>query len=449
MTYTTRRIIFYTFAVLFLIAAPALILFTEGFRFNLQTGRLERLGVLVIKSKPEEATITLSNKISEEKTPASIKLPADDYPITVSKEGYSSWTKLLPVRSRYTTFIEDVLLFKNTEPKQIINDSIIGSAFSSDLRYILTANKNNEIAIYDIACNSNTVLEKIENAKEITKLSFSPDNSSATINYTTTLGLKILHSWALGSGEPTLSSANISNLGFDELVLAKTSGTFSGVKNNFLYTLNIFTNRLDKITKSKSPFYFRGTNVWSIDNETSLPFVLYSQPGNLNNEPQAILSLPQDKYSFGEIESPYLLLQAKNSKRIFLIDPQEPTTPVLDIQGTRSAFRHNRDGELELLSWDDFEIWRGNAARNTTELLWRQSNPLLGVAWHPLGEYIFFATKNEIYALELDNRDTKNITTLFSQENVSITDFAIDPTGKKIYFSVAGESGAGVYEREL
>jgi len=147
MTYTTRRIIFYTFAVLFLIAAPALILFTEGFRFNLQTGRLERLGVLVIKSKPEEATITLSNKISEEKTPASIKLPADDYPITVSKEGYSSWTKLLPVRSRYTTFIEDVLLFKNTEPKQIINDSIIGSAFSSDLRYILTANKNNEIAI--------------------------------------------------------------------------------------------------------------------------------------------------------------------------------------------------------------------------------------------------------------------------------------------------------------
>ena len=96
MTYTTRRIIFYTFAVLFLIAAPALILFTEGFRFNLQTGRLERLGVLVIKSKPEEATITLSNKISEEKTPASIKLPADDYPITVSKEGYTTDQTISP-----------------------------------------------------------------------------------------------------------------------------------------------------------------------------------------------------------------------------------------------------------------------------------------------------------------------------------------------------------------
>ena len=123
MTLIYRRITYSIFIIIFLIAAPTVILYTQGYRFNFEKGRIQKTGILVISSVPRRADIFLNGKKIENKTtPARLEniLPAD-YEIKLAKNGYHDWNKRLTVLENSSTFAEKILLWKNSLPNNIIN----------------------------------------------------------------------------------------------------------------------------------------------------------------------------------------------------------------------------------------------------------------------------------------------------------------------------------------
>ncbi len=120
MPYRTRIGILIGFIVLFLITAPLVVLYTAGYRWNAKKMRPEKVGIIFLRSRPADADIYLDGRIRKETTPARLRdLLPTSYQVKVSKEGYTSWAKILPVESARTTFAEGIILWKNAEPELV------------------------------------------------------------------------------------------------------------------------------------------------------------------------------------------------------------------------------------------------------------------------------------------------------------------------------------------
>jgi hypothetical protein len=120
MAYKTRIWILVGAVILFLIVTPVVVLYTAGYRFNAKKHRVEKVGIIFVRSQPSGADIYLNGKKLSDTTPARIRnLLPGDYDVMIGKKNYSSWEKTLPVLSELTTFAEGVDLFKNSAPEEI------------------------------------------------------------------------------------------------------------------------------------------------------------------------------------------------------------------------------------------------------------------------------------------------------------------------------------------
>src|SRR3989338_10241367 len=115
-----RLIIMISLFLIFFILAPALILYTAGYRYNWEEGRFDGTGVISIDVKPEDAVIELNNTIIKKKIP--IWLPnraPGTYHLKISQVGYKTWEKDITVESNRTTFIKNISLLKVGKPELI------------------------------------------------------------------------------------------------------------------------------------------------------------------------------------------------------------------------------------------------------------------------------------------------------------------------------------------
>jgi len=133
MTYRTRIGILIGFIVLFLITTPVVVLYTAGYRWNEKKIRLEKVGIIFLRSRPSGAEIFLDGVLRSEHTPARLRnLLPSDYAVKVTKKGYSVWQKTLPVSSALTTFAENIVLWKTDAPEALAAASA-GSLNQSEL----------------------------------------------------------------------------------------------------------------------------------------------------------------------------------------------------------------------------------------------------------------------------------------------------------------------------
>ncbi len=129
MSLRIRKAFFWLYITLFLIAAPTVVLYTMGFRLDLTTRSLVQTGALSLSTVPRGATVSLDHNVFSDTTPAIVKrtLPGT-YHLSFKKEGYQTWERDIEVRSRQTTYVEDVVLFLATEPKLLRSIDLVASA---------------------------------------------------------------------------------------------------------------------------------------------------------------------------------------------------------------------------------------------------------------------------------------------------------------------------------
>jgi hypothetical protein len=381
MTLRFRRITYIIFIIIFLVVTPAIILYAAGYRYNFQKHRLQKTGILILKSRPEGARIYLSGDLQKSNTPAHLaNLVPEDYLIKIEKEGFYPWQKTLPVRSRTTTFAENVTLFKKNLPTDLTDGDIPLSVLSPDrekIVYLLENETNKEVWLLNLKDNKKNLLYGTSSGDSLSRSSLEWSHN----------GQKIL--------------------------ITITDKSFKAKYIVFDYRTQAATTY-----KDLNEFYFEFSGVAK---KNELGFTALEDfsflPGSSN------------------------LLAVLNKKiqdlKIWNIDSGDL---IFETEADSAAWSKNGD---KILYTKNFEVWFYNLSSEQEILITRYSKEIKKIGWIN-DNYILALLDNTLKAIELDERDQRNVTDLLELEDIK--DFDIDPAGQKIYFIGSLGSKKGVFE---
>ena len=235
MTIKTRKILFYSACLIFIIAGAIAVFYSSGWRFDPETMVINKLGALFFEIKPNDASISI-DKANFKFDPGFLRsgtfianLFPKKYIVRINKEGYQEWIKELEVRPSLITQTPPIILLPEKisfgEPfaKKISDfwlgpeyfivlknnklefnsQTIIGNAvskWSADGKMVITASENEYFAI-DLAAPKNSIhlnlmfenLQKksAKDSSRIREINFSPADKNQYI-ISTSRGLYLM-----------------------------------------------------------------------------------------------------------------------------------------------------------------------------------------------------------------------------------------------------------------
>lgn len=441
MTLKVRRMLSLVFILLFLIISPAIVLYAAGFRLSKDSLAIQRTGMFIIDSKPRGAKIFLNNKIQKDfigslfnkdsliTTPAKIKnLLPGEYELSLKLNGYWGWQKKLTVNPGASTFIEDIYLFKNDLPIQIMPAKIKLMSLSPNKNKILVLSAG-QASFLNLADEAKKLINNYRLKGD--NLAWSPDSQKIVIdNY--------LYDLSDLSSETDLSKfkAGLFNYkwGDNYLFFQDKSAIYRLSNKNFLEKIinNIQFN--DYLIKEGYLYLISQAKL-----ATSLKVIDLASKKFVKN-----INLPASAgYSFINPEHALLNLYDNNQEILYLIDPAaayySPLTEI--INNLKTTFWTN---DNNLLYTNDFEIWLFNLATKNRTLITRISKIINGAIMHPSKNYIIYSTSQTINAIELDERQKRNSTELVKSDSINST--VLNPEGNIIYFSGKIGHSEGLYK---
>jgi hypothetical protein len=445
MKYKHRITLLFTFIIFFLITAPAVVLYTAGYRLNFDTGQLVRTGLFYVTSIPKNASISINDETTES-TPGFVQnLIPRDYQVKLAKDGYHDWNKTLPIYSNETTFIEDITLFLNTKPSSLVQADIVKSAVSPDqviMAYLISTESWLELWTYNIETEEQLLLNRyIDSPNENITFSWSTDGERLLIEHEQTTNTSYLVIDKNGNSRIEMSEATEETVEHawwhpeDPLVVLFYSPT-----ETFQYRIStgqvteIYTGPTLATTDEG-----QAVLIQNVDNATSVF-------RSVNDHTTLLAYLPLGEYELLPASWPHLLLHEPDKERLILIDIQQDSQPIL-LDADASGATWATDGSGRLLYYNDFEVHIYDPTGHTDELLVRISEPTLSAAWHPEGNAVLACRSSGLYAIELDWRDQRNIYQL--SNGADLSSLLITKNGQTAYFVGKVDPDRGLFELEL
>ena len=301
MTLKTRKIIFYLLSLLFIIIGTIAIFYSNGWRLDLETMKINKLGALFFEITPSDAIITIDGA-NFEFSPDFMRsgtlianLFPKKYTAIVTKAGYQTWIKELEVQPSLVTLASPIILLPekinlnlpiNKEadsfwigPKYIavlsgnnslkINSkSVIGNEvfkWSSDGESVITISENNYYATSLTApsesVNLSLMFKKLQNKKitdssAITDIKFSPISKKQFLA-TTEKGIYMMDSEKFTLTVIYSGLTDYSELSNNEIIIAANGEVLayeliSGIKSSLI---NQKFGRIKNIKISPSGYY--------------------------------------------------------------------------------------------------------------------------------------------------------------------------------------------------
>ncbi|MFH2063048.1 MAG: PEGA domain-containing protein [bacterium] len=433
----------------FFVSAPMILLYASGYSYSLKKNRLEKSGILNVSSVPTGATVTLDGRPLRRVTPVSVgHLLPDQYPISVSKPGYMTWSKSLTVNSGKTTFIKEIVLVPESLPQLIAASSSAGvfDSTGSTAAFFVEDGDWLEMTGLNLAAGSSLPLGRLfaETYRDA-ELSLSPDGQLLLLS--------------LRQGDETLRrifTTAPAESGSQELTTGPISAEFASWANGGASLALVSGSRLE----------VRGGDgvVVQRELETEVTGLLYGRDAiwmttvSADGMPSLIRVRPSDLQPVGSpIPLPRTgLTPIGGNDRLLVLSGDEPDSGLLVDTDAEKSFRlpkadglswenQNRSGRL--LLWNEFEIHIVDAETGESRLVTRLGASITGCVWHPLGTMAIYATDREIMAVELDDRDRRNSFRLADFDSVGL--MAVDrPTSSLRFFGAVGNR-RGIYERPL
>ena len=409
-----RKIYLFLAILIFLSASTFFILLSLGYTYNFSKNRFEKTSVLYIKSYPRDSKIFLNDKESKYITPSEIThLKPNLYKIRVEKENYQTWEKTLLIKPRQTVFIEDISLFYNEPETEIIKEgNFQGLSISPDKQRLLFYDwDSRSINTFDLSGNQIINIETEINQPEYNL--WSANNQKIL--------LKIGEEYFISSvylNEDLLALNKYIKFSIHDLKWDKFNSDliyFLDLKNN-VYSFVISTREFQLININ---------NVWSYKPEKDKLFYVLNNEGKdglylfdfKKQSSKKLLALDKisNNYSFILPHKDYICLLDEDNDILYLIDPNLEDYLVKTIEEVRNAKLdlYNR----MLLMNNNLEIWFYDIAEKREILVNRFSQPIDDYFWHRNNNHVFYVINEKLYAIELDNRDKKNIYNLNSIYN--------------------------------
>ncbi|MCF6276636.1 MAG: PEGA domain-containing protein [Candidatus Magasanikbacteria bacterium] len=334
----------------FFIISPIVILYTTGYRYDFQTGQVSQTGVIGIDAEPKNAKVFLNNIEIKQDIPIRItNLTPDVYSIRIELEGYHIWEKDINVKSKKSTFVNNISLYKKSNPIPILNsfENIVNVDFSQDGKYALLTSKKEdiyEVKLFETNSKQISTITRTTN-EEIPETSWSPFGNSAfikTINDTNTT-IDIFS---------TAIPDNANSFIFETKYLDKNIQW----KNSTLPTIFIKENHKIKqlgLTGEKTITSNLNENNWFVDEKNNI-WIIDNTKKSLKRLGSRQNDIP---YKIGQFGNKIIDI---NSQRAILNNSQKTTIIKLDTQESETiktnSFIFDQQNN-KWISWSPLEIW--------------------------------------------------------------------------------------------
>ena len=406
MNSKNRTVLFFSFVALFFLAAPTLVLYSQGYRVNWPPVGGQKLvvktGGIFVKATPKQADVYINGNLAK-KTDFFFgsclveNLLPRNYEVAVKKDGYQSWQKTLPVQEKQVTEAKRIVLFPQTLTLSALAkniDSFFPSPDSSKIALKQNSSQGWELSIYDI---NNNVLSQLATEDDFSKsggqiqsLDWAKDSLS--------INLVILDG---GQKKYFIIGAQIAP-SKPESTLAPASDAPTGSLAFASSGLTQYYIGPDGIVFKKDP--------------------LESAPAKVSETP-----LPTDKdiayklwvfaqFVFAKAGADLYLYQPGSTQFVKIFNDLESDV-VLSPDAKKVAYASNS------------EIWTMYIREKTDqpkksagdkEFVARLSKKITGLSWFD-SDYVIFLTGNSIKTAEIDDRGSVNI--------ANLADIAGDQTG--------------------
>lgn len=449
----SRKFVFFLLVTTFALAAPVVLLFASGYRYNWHKHKIEKTGIVFVGTDPEGASVTVDGKPAKETTPVSIpNLLPEEYRVTAEKSGYLPWSKNLRVESGRTTFAKGVILLRDEVPYLLKGADISVSAFSDDgtaVAYLAADDEWSELSLYDARTRDTLLLARYAKDKyEDVSIKMSADGSFLLfegkvagksrrdiIVYPATVsgrGVNVAPDLGGTSGLSAVWSMNGSSM-----VAVGGTGAFS------VDTAQGTINPLPAGRSVRDAFY-AADYVWLIREGEETDLLERVRPDG-GSSAESYIALPRKGYDFVGGNGRYLIMTDGRAGGGLSVDTYSGGLRELPhATGLEWEFP-DRTGRL--LLWNDFEIFVLNPESPTTALITRIGTGIGNCAWHPESKYVIYSDRDGITAIEMDSRDRRNIYRLVRFDSVG--SMAMDREAGVLRFTGSIGNQKGIFERPL
>ncbi|MFZ2390500.1 MAG: PEGA domain-containing protein [Minisyncoccales bacterium] len=412
MTKRTRTVLFILMVLVFAVIAPGIIMYSQGYRFDVKKMRFLETGGIYIKTMPSDAIVTIDNDYKNRTSGFSKdvliqNLLPENHNIKIEKENYYSWEKTLEVKEKKVTEAKYIILFPDEMPFTSIDNDVKNFYPFPDNNKILLLTVSNELLSYDSEKKeTQKILSKTQTPYNISDISFSTTGKRALIK--TSTGLHYL----LNTETSTISliksmSSKTQNVVFD----SNNEGSFFYQSNNLIYRINADKQATPRLFKKDtvSAFAINGNDVYSFENGLLYKDnILLNTNETLSKEP---LEIKGKTYEMVAMENEIFLIENKITVYLFnketkIFDKKIEAKTELKYTPFYERILFAADNELWLLLLKEAETPFFVKAYSTV-FISRFSQNIGDIKWLN-GDYFVYTLNNKINISEIDNRDHIN-----------------------------------------
>jgi len=399
MTRRTRKILFFIFFVIFILVAPTLILYFQGYRFDFKKKSLTQIGGLFLKVIPKQVEIYIDDKLVKKtdwffgSTLIENLLPKK-YKIEIKKENFYPWEKTLEIKEKEVSEVKNIVLFPKNLDFQILTKNLKNFWISPDGMKIVLLEEENELGwalkLYDLEklVKSHLVTEKDISQKsevDFLDLEWAADSKEIYLN----VGMKEeerVFALNLEKIPPSLSEKKIP-LPSENII---ASQNFNG-NNYYLDNFGHLFKDGEKLTKN--PFSIKPETKYQLNIFSDYIFLREGEENRFSSSPFAVAREGENLYLF-------------NTEQGFF---EKFFEKINDI-------KISPDNE-KLVFFSDSEIWvlflkekwdQPTKKAGEKSLITRLSEKIGDVFWLN-SDYLIFTTQDKIKIAEIDDRDKINI----------------------------------------
>lgn len=468
MTKRMRKVLFFICTFSFLLAAPSILLYSQGYRLDLEQKRIVKTGAFYFKVVPKAAQIFVDGKLRKKTDfffgSAFIEnLLPQEYLVEVKKPEYQTWRKNLEIQEARVTEAKDIVLVPETAELDVLAKDIKAffpspSGQTIILKTIAQENENQgwRLKTFNPARKIESRLldesDLSKNGAALLNITWSPD--SGRIILETEIDKIITYFLLdLSKGEPFLKKIeleeNISDLFFhptypQKLLFTKTSEEPTTEEENQKEkkSLALFEKDLDKDTTvlilegSITYEIAQGQIFWISEDGFLQKSTLAGESQPLSQDPFSIKQ--EGDYSLKILNSQIFLQEDyslfffnQDTKKFEKIANNKIKSFILSPNTTKACFAN----EFEI--WVFFlqeELSPPQREARSKLFLTRFSQKIENIFWLD-DHYLIFTTGPEIKIIEIDDRDEIQIWNLATLENPEIYFNHVD---KKLYILSQG-----------
>lgn len=386
----TRKILFSFFLFIFLIIAPTIVLYSQGYRFDFEKRKIVQTGGIFLKILPKSAEIFLNDKFLK-KTDwffGSVlieNLLPKKYKITVKKDGYFPWEKELEVKEKEVTEAKNIILWPRNLKFEILAKNVENFFPSPDESKIVLLER--EVSGWSL---------KLYNLQKNLKIHLISQNDISQKEMVDFLDLE----WSKDSKEIYLK------VGLRE---KEKEYVLNLEKIPFNLTEREISNSKENVLSSSENYY--------LDVEGNL----FKNGEKISQNPFPVK--PETKYKL-DVFQDYIFLTEDKSLYLF---NQESKSFEKFFEGIVNLKISPDNKKIAFFS--DFEIWILFLDSGKKIFITRVSENIKEVFWLN-SDYLIFNSGKKIKISEIDERDKINIIDLAEFENPEIF---FNQNNKKLY----------------